>query len=439
MTHLRARSIVSKLLPISVLLLGFLSAGCKCGREEQKPVEKPEQIDAEPALPPDVDAGLLSDLKEAALLCKAAEGKTRIDCQGGEKSALVLSFNRGQRKRIASLPTFAFALKDPDEKLKALAAAVLYASFRTDLGPEAKPEAVSKELSKQLLEAALALPDSMSMQAIPAATHAALLSDQKQLLFDALDQGVAVQVKTMAYRYMMVYGRLSVFERISAAAKDPGAAVVLAAVESPRNMQNWTQEEQAAICPWARTLLEDARPPVAGNAAAVLSNCAGGELDALLDRVTKVQKENQFSYLHATALRDICGDVRKGRPVPASDAQCERVRKLQTEAARDSDLEGRVRAMALSTMAHTWPDAQTLEVAKKLAKEKNVEVARSAAQIVTRLSKQLEAATGKSAAGQKSPTTSTGAAPASRGTTMSGAPAPSSAAPGSTGPAPASP
>lgn len=384
------RAIISKTLILSAILLGLTSTGCKCGRDEEKAPEKPQPAATKPALPPNVDASLLEALKRAALGCKTTEGQARIDCQGGEKNALVLSFNKEERKRIPSLPTFAYALTLPDDKLKALSAAVLYASFRTTLGSEAKEGAVSNQLAQDLLNATLALPDSAAMQAIPAATHAILLSKQNQLLYDALEKDVAIQVKTMAYRYMMVYGRLPTFEKIREFGKDPGAAVVLAAIESPRNMPNWTKEEQEAICPWARTLLDDARPPVAGNAAAVLANCAGEDLDALLDRAAKSLKENQFSYLHATALRDICGEARKTRSAAANDSQCERVRQIQADAARDPDLEGRVRAMALSTMAHTWPDAQSHDVAKKLVKDKSPELARSAQQIVTRLSKQIE-------------------------------------------------
>lgn len=391
MTPSRTRVAVSKVLSLSVILLGLFSAGCKCEREEERLAEKPEPVPAKPALPPNVDESLLEALKTAALGCKVAEGQARIDCQGGEKNALVLSFNKGERKRIPSLPTFAYALNLPDDNIKAVAAAVLYASFRNTLGSEAKEGAVSNQLAQDLLRASLTLPDSAAMQAIPAATHAILLSKQNQLLYDALEKDVAIQVKTMAYRYMMVYGRLSTFEKIREFGKDPGAAIVLAAIESPRNMPNWTKEEQEAICPWARTLLDDARLPVAGNAAAVLGNCAGEDLDALLDRVAKSLKEKQFTYLHATALRDVCGEAQKARPLAASEAQCERVRKLQTDAARDADLEGRVRAMALSTMAHTWPDASTHDVAKKLANDENVDLAKSAQQIVTRLSKQIEA------------------------------------------------
>lgn len=387
----RARSTASQLLLLFAVLLGLFSTGCKCGRDDQKPAVEPAPVAAKPALPPNVDPDLLEALKAAALGCKVVDGQARIDCQGGEKNALVLSFNREEQKRIESLPTFTYALTSPDEKLKALAAAVLYASFRTSLGSEAKEGAVSKKVAQDLLQASLALPDSAAMQAIPAATHAVMLSNQNQLLYDALEKDVAIQVKTMAYRYMMVYGRLPTFEKIREFGKDPGAAIVLSAIESPRNMPDWTKEEQDAICPWARTLLDDPRPPVAGNAAAVLGNCAGEDLDMLLDRVSKVLKENQFSFLHATALRDVCGDARKSRPQAASDAQCERVRKLQADAARDSDLEGRVRAMALSTMAHTWPDAQSHDVAKKLVKDEDSELARAAQQIVTRLSAQIKA------------------------------------------------
>lgn len=388
----RARFLSSQLLLLTALSSIAFATGCTCDRAD-KPKEEPAKVEPQaPQLPPDVDEALLKELEKAATGCESVEGQARINCQGGDKNAIILSFNKGERKRIASLPTFVHALTSADKKLNALAASVLYASFRTGLDADAKKESVSKKLAQELIEASMKLPDPAAMQAIPVATHVAMLSGQSQLLYDALEKDVAIQVKTMSYRYMMVYGRLPAFEKIRELSKDPGAAVVLAAIESPRNMADWTKEEQSVICPWAEKMLDDTRPPVAGNAAAVLGNCAGAELDTMLDKLEQVLKDNQFSFLHATALRDICGEARKQRAEAASDEQCEKVRKLQELAVRDEDIEGRVRAMALSTMAFTWPDERSHKLAKTFAEAKDQDVARTAQQIVTRLAPQLDAA-----------------------------------------------
>lgn len=376
---------------VCAVLAALSQGGCKCGSDEAKPVEKAAPTaPAEPSLPPGVDASLFEELQSAAKGCKEIEGQARYNCNGGEKNAIVLAFNRGDRKRIDALPTFGHALSSEDPKLKTLAASVLYAAFRTSLGPEAKEGALSKETAHELFTVALQLPDALGAHTIPAATHAMMLTGQHDRFFQELEQSASIQVKTMAYRNVMVYGRLKAFEKVQALSRDPGTAIVLAAVESPRNMQNWSEEERALICPWAEPFLKDARPAVAGNAASVLSHCTGKHLDALLNHVDKLLKEHQFSFVHASALRSLCKTRDKGASEVASKAQCDRVRKLEETACLDEKLQPRVRAMTLSALAYVWPDKKTFELAKKLSTTPTAEVAASAAQIVTRLTPQLE-------------------------------------------------
>jgi hypothetical protein len=383
------KTLLTSTLLAGSLSVGLLSTGCKCNSEKKVEKPAPSEEPSEPKLPAAVDADLFGALKKAAAECKATPGQDRIDCNGGDKNAIVLSFNRNERDRVQSLPTFSYALSLQDPKLDALAASVLYASFRNDFGPSAKKKEVSPALAKELLAATLRLPSALAMQAMPAAAHAAMLSGQEKDLYQALSDDLSIQVKTMAYRYLMVYGRLAAFDKIQELGKSPAAAVVLAAIESPRNMSDWKPEDQAAICPWAEAFLNDARPAVAGNAAAVLSNCSGEQLDHLLTQIDRVIKEKQFTFVHATALRDICGKERAKRSSGATDKQCEKVRSLQEKVATDSAVPSRVRAMSLSTLAYTWADEKSLALAKKLEKDGEADVARAAEQIVTRLSPQL--------------------------------------------------
>ncbi len=369
----------------SWILVSSFTLGCSCDEEKKAPPPPAPAVAEEPKLPPGVDETLLEELRKASTACTVEEARKRVDCNGGDKNALILAFNKGERERLRALPTLAFALTEKDEKLNALSSAVLYGAFRTGLGPEAKPGAVEPALAEQLLKAAVSLPPSVGMQVMPAATHTSVLAGSLGKLVKALDSTVPVQVRTMAYRYLMVYGRLEGFETVRQLGSDPGAAVVLAAIESPRNMRDWSTAEQAAICPWAAQFLDDARAPVAGNAMAVLSNCSGKELDHLLDSLEKSLKEKQFSFIQATALRDICGTPQMRKEEKATDAQCKRVRALHANAAKSRDVQERVRAMVLSSLAHLWPDERTISLSKQLASGPESDLKKTAEQIVVRL------------------------------------------------------
>lgn len=380
----------SRNLALVACAIAAMQLGCSKKKDSAEPAPTAAPKETVNA---NLDSSLLTELREAAVDCQEVEKQQRINCSGAKKNTLVLAFNRGDRKRIESLPTFAAALADKDKKVQAVASAVLYGAFRLGLGKEATVGSVKAEEAKALLTAALNLPASSAMQAIPAATHAAMLSGQKDVLFSKLGKDTPLQVRTMAYRYLMVYGRLSVFEDVKASGQDPSAAVVLAAIESPRNMKDWTSEEQDAICPWAAGFLDDKRAPVAGNATAVLSHCTGAHLDALLDRIDQILKAGTFSFIHSTALRDMC---RKSTPASGgsgSDAQCERVRKLQESVVNSDKLQARVRAMTLTSLAHRWPDKQTMTLAKKYEKSKEVELQKAAEQSIRRLDDRLRRST----------------------------------------------
>src|SRR5688572_18837410 len=234
---------------ITPLLAGLLFVlAAACGKNEDKQAAPPSSASATPAppaVPANVDRELLALLQAASKSCEETAANVRPNCNSPEKNALVSSFNRGERTRIKSLPTFTYTLASTDANLQGLATGVLYAAFRVNLGSEAKPGSVTPEDARALMKAALALPEALAMPAMPAVTHAMMLTRQGPALFEALTPDKAVQVRSMAYRFLMVYGRLTAFDKIKALAKDPETAIVLAALESPRNMQSWSTEEQA--------------------------------------------------------------------------------------------------------------------------------------------------------------------------------------------------
>jgi hypothetical protein len=341
-------------------------------------------------VPGNVEKKLLAKLHSAAKTCKETPGQARLNCSSAEKNALVSSFNRGQHSRIKALPTFTHALTSSDPKLQALAAAVLYAAFRVHLGPDVKAGSVSPDEALALLKATLALPSTAAMQAMPATTHAMMLSGQSTALSQALTEDKSLQMRTMAYRFLMVYGRLSAFSWVQELAKAKQAGIVLAALESPKNMRQWTEEEQRAICPWAEPFLDDPRLPVAGNATAILANCTGASLDLLLGGVEKSVKGKDYSFVQATALREMCRKGTAAGAPRATEAQCRRARQLQEAAVKNSKLSGRVRALTLSALGSRWPDQQTLALAKRLTADAAPELKQAAKRVESRVASQLE-------------------------------------------------
>jgi len=372
-------------------LLCMLAAACgKNSDKEVNPAPSASAKPAPPAVPANVDVKLLELLEEASKSCEETPKQGRPNCNSPEKNALVSSFNRGERDRVKALPTFAHVLSASNDQLKGLAAGVLYASFRVNLGPEAKPGSLKSEDALTLMKAAVALPEAIAMPAMPAVTHAMMLTKQGPQLFEALSKDKALQVRSMAYRFLMVYGRLAAFDKVKALAKDPENAIVLAALESPRNMQHWSAEEQNAVCPWAESFLDDARPPVAGGALALLSNCTGPHLDTLLERAEKAVADKQYSFVHATALREMCREDRLWTGRGASEAQCRRARAIGEKVVQSTQLPARVRALALNGLGSRWPDKQTLKLVKQLKRDAAPEVKLAAERLDTRLEAQLE-------------------------------------------------
>ena len=380
--------------PLVLGLLGLLAAAC--GKNEDKKVEPVPSASAKPAppaVPANVDGKLLELLTAAAKSCEAtAAEQVRPNCNSPEKNALVSSFNRAERSRVKALPTFAYTLASSDANLQGLTASVMYAALRVNLGTDAKPGSVKPEDARSLMKAALALPEALSMSCMPAVTHAMMLSGQGPALFEALTNDKALQVRSMAYRFVMVYGRLTVLDQVKTLAKDPEAGIVLAALESPRNMQKWTEADQAALCPWAETFLDDSRSAVAGNAMAVMSSCGGAHLDKLLDRIEKSLADKQYSFVHATALREMCRESKLVGPEGATEAQCKRARAIEEKVVKNTQVPGRVRALTLNGMGSRWPDKQTQQLVKQLKTDAAPEVKAAAERLEPRIEDQMKRA-----------------------------------------------
>lgn len=370
----------------AVLLVGMhlLAVGCK---KSTGSVPAPSASQSGPTNPllKHVDGPLLKELADLAKTCQIDVGAGNVNCPQGEQRKLIGQFVSNQRSRTAAVATFAQALAHESPPVQTVSAHILYAAFRSPWGPDVKLGSVPSEDADALLAAAVNSPKSLARQAIPAAVHAAVLANRMDAAHAALDKATNSDLRTNGIRYLMTHGRLATFKKIQELAKDANLAVVLAALDSPRNMFSWTAPEQASICPWAVSMLTDSRPAIAAKAASLLGNCSGPYVDQLLANGEDSLKAGKFNTTQLTSYRELCPPVRRGQPNGPSDEQCERCRKLLEHVIEGKSVDEQTRSSALISLAYQWPDAATLKLGRRLTKSKDKSLAEHAKRTVDRL------------------------------------------------------
>ena len=350
-----------------------LALGCKKSSEPSGAASALASASAAPLVltpPPGADADLFNRLVTIVEKCNINVNEATASCPGDEARKLGDEFSSGRRSRVDAVRTFALALGSPEPKMRAAAAAVLHSGFRSNWGADRKPGDVKAEDADALLKAVVALPKTNIRRALPAAVHASILGNRSGELYAELDKAKEPEVTSVGYRYVMTHGRLDAFAKIQEVGKSTETRVALSAIEAVQNMDDWTEAEQAAICPWATQFLSDQRPSIAARASSAITNCGGKFLDEILSAGEKALKEGTFSSARLTGLRSLCTTSRKAQRNPPTDAQCERARSLLEKVVQAPKLEVATRSSALVALTNQWNDARTLAFVKRLQASK---------------------------------------------------------------------
>jgi hypothetical protein len=395
---------------VSMVLVLALFSGCKKDKGPSAAASasaKPATVELKGA-----DPALLGELVTIAKTCKVAVEASSVSCPKAENRKLANQFVSNQKPRAEGISTLAAALSHPEPEVRVVSANVLYSAFRS-AWTDTKPGSVKPADADALIDAAFKAPKAQARQILPAAVHAAALSGRTAQLDTALAKATEPEYKTIVYRHLMTHGRLAAFEQVKTAAKSQNPSDVLAALESPRNMQAWTSEEQQTICPWASDFLADTRPSVASRAASLLGNCGGEFVDKLLTKGEDALKNKNFTTADVAAFRELCGPRKRGQANGPSEEQCTRARKLLEKVVETKTLDVAIRTTALTTLAYQWADDQTLKLAKKLEKSPDKVLAEQATRTVQRL--EQRAAMGSASAGGRIPMPPFGAFPPGAG------------------------
>jgi hypothetical protein len=376
-------------------LFGLFIASCLtalgCGKRGEPKADPPVASAARAPVDSRIDSGLIDVLKQMARDCEVNVQDANVLCHHDEDQKLVSEFVADQRSQIWALPTMTAALKDADPKLQTVAADVLYLAFRVKLGRDARPGSVSADDARSLVDTVVALPKPQSRQAIATAVHASMLARQGQQLYHTLDEPKNQPLATIGYRHLMTYGRLDAFEKVKQLSRDSNTALVLAALNNPENMLDWTDGERAQICPWSQDFLGNAHPAIAAKAGSILAHCGGEYVDALLSKMDRSHKgDAPLTRTDIASMRDLCTLALRGKPGGPSELQCTRDRKLLDRALESTDVEAAGRGQALEALAYDWPDEHSLKLARQYESNKDAVVADFARQTAERLSRRME-------------------------------------------------
>lgn len=316
----------------------------------------------------DVRSELYKELIHIAAVCEVETKQGFVDCKQGEQRKLASEFATNKRSRSKSVMTLANALREKAAGVPTVAANLLYSSaFRSAWGPEAKAGSVSATDADALLSAVLELPAAQARQSMPAAVHAEMLAGRADSLHAAVAKITDPPLLAAAVRHLASYGRLSAFAELQRYAQHKEPQVALAALESLFDMRDWTDTEQARICPWAGEMLGDERPDVAARAAALVGRCGGALVDQLLETREHSVQRGTFTVEGLEGLRDLCSAARRGEARAPSGPQCDRARKLLSALVETERIDEQVRALAFTSLAYQFPDANTIALAQRLS------------------------------------------------------------------------
>jgi hypothetical protein len=316
-------------------------------------------------------------------------------CKADERQLLVRQINSGVIDRLAALNVLVGALEGNDPPLQAAAAKILEGTYRSSLGKLGRPGQIPPELSKRLLTAVLKLEGAKATQAVPAAVHAAIVTEQSAMLLKALEEHPNTDVRAAAYVHLLRYGGVQLLPEIERLAQAENPQVAAAAVEALRRMPNQTPTDQTRVCELAQSLAKDKRAPVVAKAVTILATCKGTYLDAAVAVIHSWARSGQLTNTLVRSLDQTCVE-RKGERYGTS-AQCARLRAELEQIAKDKKQDLAARSIALLSIGLQFPDARTRALCKKFTQDPSPRLAAAAERVLTGLDERTPASAASSA------------------------------------------
>jgi hypothetical protein len=324
---------------------------------------------------------VVEHLKKLADGCTVSVDSASVySCKNKEDSAFYDWIRANRPKDLYE--TYASVMAGTDAKAKAVAISQANNTFST-LDKDLKKANATKAVANAFLSE-LEKDDGYAVRLAAPATDLAFIAGQKERLFKVTDGLHNTPARNTAYRTFMEFGRLDAFEKLKEVAKDKDFTV--AALAAPRNMYDWTGPEKAAICPWAKSFLDNASLPIAAEAGYDAIKCKGEYVDALQDEGDKRLKNKQFDEPFAMVFREICFEFIGGITGQAgANPQCKRNYAFLERVTNDESVKPEVRGRSLWNIYYQRRDKESLALMRKYEKHKNPEIAKRAKEAIQSL------------------------------------------------------
>ena len=386
---------------VSIFALSSLLVGaCKNDEKAAKTkTEKGERLDrdstdkaATPTPTEAVDAEIMAEFKAVANACEIDTKVSKVNCPNAEDKKLKsYFFGREAKSKLATIATVAEVLADPDPRLQTLAAVTLSANFGARrFGKDAIPGSVHKKVSQKLRDSIEKLAEVQALQAITPTVFASGLSNSNAEAFTLLDGISSKQIQATGWGAVMVYGRMSAFDKIKemAASRDP--FLTRQAMKAVSEMRGHTAEELAVLCPWATTMLGaeiEGAPDsyLSDKAGLLLSKCGEKSIDAILDWGESQLAKGIFTWGNTAIYHTLCRI-----DGAASPTQCSRAVELMSTVASSDTIEPKVRGRALTNLArfeNASGDKKILTILKKFAQSDVPKIKKAADLAIIKLEK----------------------------------------------------
>ena len=367
-----------------VLALPLAFTGCNSGdstskdgsasKSGEKAAEPAKTAAAKVAVNPEIEAMV----KAAAENCTVTENSASVySCKNNETS----KFNDyvREKKPKDAFDTLAEIASGSDKKLAATAVGLLSGSisyFDEALKKENATEAAMQRVLA-LLEKA---DDSYAVVLTVPATYITTLRGEHAALLKVVDAHKNNWVRIHAYKNLMTFGRMKVFDKEKEAAAKGPADLTIAALDAPRSMYKNTAGEKAVYCPWAKGYLADKALKIAAAAAHTMNQCQGEYIDAFLDEAEKRHKNNEIKDTTLLfPMREMCFSFMSGViDKQAMEKQCERNYALLEKIANDEAVPGPARGTALWNIYYQRRDKKSLDLMRKYENHKNPDVQKQA-------------------------------------------------------------
>lgn len=415
-----------KLLLCAVLGLGLSLGACKKKTDEvvdaepQAETTKPEDgtpkedgaAKEEPAkedkgFSVEKDAEVIAAIDAVIKNCKEVKYKRGNECPDKEQEKYdQLLYKKGPAALDTIIAIFVDKSQSPQHRQ--LAAHALNGPLQGAFGKIAKGQgeanvAAFEALSKAVQEEDPSDSEKLAIATVTSAVHLGNLAkkfDEVRTFINSFDPAKGndhMWIRYHAVDRAMTYGRMELFELVKSHAEHENTNLQRAAFAAPRNMPDWSDEEDTTICTWAEGFISKEDKAWNAGPTWVLLRCKDREKYAnmIIEEAKKRGKDGTFARPFIFAFRELCSRGFFGSGTKTSDEQCARAKKLLLIATDDEKLPEFERAMALSSIAYQWRDEESLKLMKKYTKHKNAEIAKMAKQEVEMLEKWLKKDTKK--------------------------------------------